>query len=201
MAVIRKFKEHLHYSRNLKIGFILSEVLVICTFLFSPNINQEKSVKFSEPIFLIDDIPVTIQPAMNISKEPKTPQIFIDEEINEPVILDDIVLSDTYQQEISERNIVTDANKLNNGGKSSPPRQLLEVLPDKGETDYSGSLKLKLKIDSSGRVSDYVIIFNSIDCEECLKEIISAVYRSQWKPAKKNGSETEFWVEKSYTFN
>ncbi|MCW8960023.1 MAG: energy transducer TonB, partial [Ignavibacteriaceae bacterium] len=66
---------------------------------------------------------------------------------------------------------------------------------------YSGSLKLKLKIDRSGKVADYVILFNSIDCEDCLKEIISAVYKSLWEPGIKNGLETEFWVEKSYTFN
>ena len=201
MAMISRFKEHKHYSRNLKIGFILSELLIICIFIFSPKINQDKSLKFSEPLIFINEIPVTIQPARNISKEPKTPEIFIDEEINDPVILDNIVLSHTNQQELSVSNNITDTDNLNNLGEPRPPTQLLEVLPDKKNINYNGSLKLKLKIDSSGKVADYVILFNSIDCKDCLKEIISAVYKSKWKPARKNGSETEFWVEKSYTFN
>jgi len=201
MAMISRFKRHSHYSRNIKISFIFSELLIICVFLFSPNINHNKILKFSEPLIFIDDIPVTIQPARNISKEPKTPEIFIDEEVDEPLILDDIVFSKTDRQDLSVSNNVTDAIRFNKTGEPSPPRQLLEVLPDKRNTNYSGSLKLKLKIDSSGKVADYVILFNSIDCEDCLKEIISAVYKSQWKPARKNGLETEFWVEKSYTFN
>ena len=201
MAMISRFKEHKHYSRNLKIGLILSELLIICVFIFSPKINQDKSLKFSEPLIFIDEIPVTIQPARNISKEPKTPEIFIDEEIDDPVILDNIVLSHTNQQELSVSNNITDTDNLNNAGEPRLPTQLLEVLPDKKNMNYNGSLKLKLKIDSSGKVADYVILFNSIDCKDCLKEIISAVYKSKWKPARKNGSETEFWVEKSYTFN
>jgi hypothetical protein len=201
MAMISRFKEHNHYSRNIKISLILSELLIICVFLFSPEINQNKIKKYSEPLIFIDDIPITIQPVRNISIEPKTPEIFINAEIDEPVILDDIVFSKTEQQDLSLSNNVTDAIKINKAGESSPPRQLLEVLPDKKSVNYSGSLKLKLKINSSGKVADCIILFNSIDCEDCLKEIISAVYKSQWKPARKNGSETEFWVEKSYTFN
>jgi hypothetical protein len=199
MAMISRFKEHNHYSRNIKISVIFSELLIICAFLLSPNINHNKNLKFSEPLIFIDDIPATIQPAANISKEPKMPEIYFDEEIVEPVILDDIITSKTDQQALSVSENVTDTIKLNIAVEPSPPRQLLEVLPD--NMNYSGSLKLKLKIDSSGKVADYVILFNSIDCEDCLKEIISAVYKSQWKPARKNGSETEFWVEKSYTFN
>ena len=196
-----RFKEHNHYSKNIKISVIFSELLIICTFLFSPKINQNKIIRFNEPLIFIDDIPATLQPAGNISKEPKTPEIFFDEEIVEPVILDDIVTSKTGQQDISLGNNIINAVKLNKTGEPSPPRQLLEVLPDKKNVNYSGSLKLKLKINSSGKVADYVILFNSIDCEDCLREIISAVYKSRWKPALKNGSETEFWVEKSYTFN
>ena len=201
MAMISRFKEHNHYSRNIKISIIFSELLIICVFLFAPNINHGKIIKFSEPLIFIDDIPVTIQPARNISIEPKNPEIFIDAEIDEPVILDDIVFSKTDQQDLSISKNVTDAIKLNETGEHSPPRQLLEVLPDKNNINYSGSIKLKIKINSSGKVADYVILFNSIECEDCLKEIISAVFKSQWKPARKNGSETEFWVEKSYTFN
>ncbi|MCW9095472.1 MAG: energy transducer TonB [Ignavibacteriaceae bacterium] len=130
-----------------------------------------------------------------------TPEIFMDEEIDEPVILDNIIFANIEEKEISGSNEVMEVNKLNWAGKPGPPRQLLEVLPDKRNRNYSGSLKLKLKIDRSGKVADYVILFNSIDCEDCLKEIISAVYKSLWEPGIKNGLETEFWVEKSYTFN
>jgi hypothetical protein len=201
MEMISRFKEHKHYTRNIKISFILSELLIICAFLFSPNITHNKIIKFSEPLFIVDDIPVTIQTDKNILEKPRTPEIFMDEEIDEPIILDNAIFANIEQKEVSGSNAIMDANNLNRTGKPGLPRQLLEVLPDKRGKNYSGSLKLKLKIDNFGKVADYVILFNSIDCEDCLKEIISAVYKSLWEPAKKNGIETEFWVEKSYTFN
>ena len=198
--MIERFIEHKNYSRNIKISMIISELLVICAFLFSPSITENNFFDIKEPIFLIDDIPITFQPDKYAPKKPSTPEIFISAEISEPIILNDVIFKNIVNQETADYNEVANVNNLKNWERRLP-RQLLEVLPDERDKNYSGSLQLKLKIDNSGKVSEHVILFNSMECEDCLSKIISAVYKSLWEPGMKNGAETEFWVEKSYTFN
>lgn len=198
--MIERFTEHKNYSRNIKISLIISELLVICAFLFSPGITDNNFFEIKEPIFLIDDIPITFQPDKYASEKPSTPEIFISGEISEPIILNDVIFEDIRDQEFSDENEVADVSILNKWERRSP-RQLLEVLPDERNRNYKGSLQLKLKINNSGKVAAHVILFNSIDCEDCIQEILSAVYKSIWEPGIKNGAETEFWVEKSFTFN
>ena len=198
--MIERFTEHKNYSRNIKISLIISELLVTCAFLFSPSITDNNFFEIKEPIFLIDDIPITFQPDKYASEKPSAPEIFISGVISEPIILNDVIFEDIGDQESSDENEVADVSILNKWERRSP-RQLLEVLPDERNGNYKGSLQLKLKINNSGKVAEHVILFNSIDCEDCIQEILSAVYKSIWEPGIKNGTETEFWVEKSYTFN
>ena len=196
-----RFKEHKYYSRNIKISFILSEFVVICAFLFSPNVTDDEFLEIHEPIFLIDDIPATIQRDKYVFAKPKIPEIFITGEISEPMILDDVIKTEDIETETITGITIASSNISNKVLREISPTQLLEVLPNKKNKNFRGSLSLRLKIDNSGKVAEHVILFNSLDCEDCIKEIISAVYRSVWQPAIKNGSEIEFWVEKSYTFN
>jgi len=197
MEMIKRFSEHKHYSRNFKISLILSELLIICAFMFSPNLMNDNFFEIREPIFLIDEIPITIQPNKYVSEKPKTPEIIITGEINESIILDDVIFANFEEKEVTGTNEEADLKRW----ERRSPRQLLEVLPDERNRNYNGLLQLKLKISNSGKVAEHVILFNSIDCEDCIKEILSAVYKSIWEPGIKNGTETEFWVEKSYTFN
>ena len=200
MEMIKRFAEHKYYSRNIKISLIISELLVICAFIFSPSITDNNFFEIKEPIFLIDDIPITYQPYKYTPEKPSTPEIFIPGEISEPIILDDVIFNNIENQETAGIIEIANENNLSKRERRSP-RQLLEVLPEERDKNYSGSLQLKLKIDNSGKVTEHVILFNSMDCEDCLREIISAVYKSLWEPGMKNGTETEFWVEKSYIFN
>ena len=200
MEMIERFSAHKYYSRNIKVSLILSELIIMCAFLFSPKITDDNFSAIREPIFLIDDIPITFQQNKFASEKPSTPEIFISAEINEPIILNDVIFKNITDHETESHNEVVDVNNLNKWERRSP-RQLLEVLPDERDRNYSGSLQLKLKIDNSGKVAEHVVLFNSMQCEDCLSEIISAVYKSLWEPGFKNGAETEFWVEKSYTFN
>ena len=198
--MISRFKEHKYYSRNIKISLILSELIIICAFLFSPNVTDDEFLELNEPIFLIDDIPATIQRNSYVLARPKIPEIFIIGEISEPIILADVTRIEDIETETITGITIAGSNITNKVLREISPTQLLEVLPNKKNRNIRGSLSLRLKIDNSGKVAEHVILFNSLDCEDCLLEIISAVYRSVWQPAIKNGSETEFWVEKSYTF-
>jgi outer membrane biosynthesis protein TonB len=83
----------------------------------------------------------------------------------------------------------------------SIPRLIYEELPSGGENKISGQLRLSLKINQDGQVTDHRILVNSIDCTDCLNAILRAAYKSQWEPAMVNGKKAEYWVVKSYKFN
>ena len=201
MEMMNRFKEHKHYSRNFKLGLILSELLIICAFLFSPGIRDSQFHEINEPLILFEDIPVTVQQNIFSSVPPKVPEIIIAENISDPIILDDIMITENSRKEsVTEETLKTVSN-ANPFPERRTPRQLLEVLPDKSKKNYNGSIQFRLKIDIYGKVAEHVILFNSLECEDCLKEIISSVYKSVWEPGISKGSQTEFWVEKSYTFN
>ena len=196
------FKEHKHYSRNFKLGLIVSELLIICSFLFSPHLNESKINDIGEPLILIEDIPITVQKGEFITTKPQTPEILFDDEVSEPALLDDIIFKDVVAVKNEDKNeMKKTVNNLAQIKKRKTPRQLLEVLPDESKKQYTGSVQLRLKIDRTGKVADHIILSNSLECEDCLKDIISTVYKSIWEPGIDNGIKTEFWVEKSYTFN
>lgn len=196
-----RFKEHKHYSRNFKLGLIVSELLVICAFLYSPDFKQSQVNEIKEPLIIIDDIPITIQKNEYRAVSPAIPEITIAGDIDDPILLDDIVILNNTSSEFETANQFDVVENATQKMQRATPRQLLEVLPDKSKRNYDGSIQLRLKIDKSGKVADHVVLFNSLECEDCLKDIISSVYKSVWEPGISDGKETEFWVEKSYTFN
>jgi hypothetical protein len=83
----------------------------------------------------------------------------------------------------------------------SMPRLIFEMVPSDEENKINGKLELSLKINEDGKVIDHKILFNSLDCSDCLNLIIHAAYKSKWEPAIVDGKKADFWVEKSYTFN
>ena len=199
--MINSIRNNKRYSVNFKISLIFSELIIITAFLIAPDVEYNNPPDTNEPLILIDEIPITIQNSEYASKKPVTPVIVVTEEISEPEILDDIAIPNNFanvNQAVENQNIAINENvKLDR----KPPRQILEVLPEKKNFSYVGTLILKIKIDSRGKVTDHLILFNSLECKDCLSEIISAIYKSIWEPGMKEGIAMEYWVEKSYTFN
>lgn len=199
--MINSIRNNKRYSVNFKISLIFSELIIITAFLIAPDLEYNNPPDTNEPLILIDEIPITIQNSEYASKKPVTPVIVITEEISEPEILDDIAIPNNFanvNQAVENHNVAINENvKLDR----KPPRQILEVLPEKKNFNYVGTLLLKIKIDSRGKVTDHLILFNSLECKDCLSEIISAIYKSIWEPGMKEGIAMEYWVEKSYTFN
>jgi hypothetical protein len=195
------FKKHEHYSRNVKIGLIVSELILIATFYFFPDFNSSYSIKdIKEPIILFDDVPVTIQTKYPITAKPESPLVKISDEIEETEILEDVAIK--TENDLINRNDLAENTKSESIGLIlMMPRQILEVLPEKSTDDLEGKINLYLKIDESGKVIEHKILLNSLECEDCLKKVLSAAYQSRWEPAIKNGKQIEYWVEKSYGFN
>lgn len=118
---------------------------------------------------------------------------------------------DTDLKHYDSAGTATDKEKSSSGNagmaeqmskpKESIPRLIYEKLPSGGANKITGQLQLSLKINEDGQVTDHRILFNSIDCSDCLDTIIRTAYKSQWEPAMVNGKKADYWVVKSYTFN
>ena len=195
------FAHRLHYKRNLLIAIIVSEMFCIVAFLFSPKSSSAAEIfNHTEPIILINSIQPTTQLPKVERLKPTAPAIVIVDITEEPELLDDVTITLTSSEEYDSFDS-EDIAKLEMGNLSTAPRLTFEVLPDKRGDKISGRLNLFLKIDTNGKVISHKVLYNSIECEKCLDKIISAAYRSKWKPAVENGIEVNYWVEKSYVFN
>jgi hypothetical protein len=190
----------IHYRRNILISIILSELLVISIFIFSPDKSvQDKKFLYDEPVILFDKMPLTVQKLPTYKQKPGIPAIYISDQVEAFELLDDV----TLQSKVNGQNAVVSsesADQTNIRPVRSAPRQIFEVVPANDDNKVNGRLQLSLKINENGRVIDHRILFNSLDCNDCLNDIINAAYRSRWEPASINGKNADYWVMKSYTF-
>lgn len=203
-----KVETKYRYSRNIKLSLIASLIIIIICFEYFPDFNlREKKILFTGMnITSFENIPVTTQnyPASLFSK-PKTPAIIYTQSLVEPEMLNDVAIN--IPDELSDKNFndlkITGLKKGSNDQIEQlpfKPRQIFEVVPQKNE-DVNGTISLSLKIDTLGKVINYIILKSTIDNRNCLNNVISAASKSRWQPAEINGKKVEFWVEKSYTFN
>jgi hypothetical protein len=193
--------DRIHYKRNLLLAVIFSEALCISAFLLSPDVSEYKNLSvITEPIIWIYDIPPTVQRDPIKKIKPPIPDIFIAGEIDAFDILEDVELSPVSNIE-QTFTASSRTERIKFANNNSAPRLTLEVLPDDSGNRLSGSLNLSLKVDVNGKVIDHRVLLNSIECADCLDDIIAAAYKSKWVPARLNGLEVMYWVEKSYVFN
>ena len=192
--------ERAHYKRNFLISLIISEAIIILTFEFFPVIQRERiETLINEQIIFSDIVPPTRQNVKKIISPKRPPIRQISEEIDAFDLLEDVkitvaALTETEPVESKIENVHT-------GLLDVVPRLSLEVLPDNKDGQLNGRLSLSIKISKMGNVIGHKILLNSLDCEGCIDKVISAVYKSKWEPAVRNGVEAEYWVQKSYIFN
>lgn len=198
-------EDKIHYSRNMKLGVILSLTLSIISFLFFPKIETSRSEipAYTEPIIKLVDIPST-QLTKGPPSIPPKPEIII------PTNIVEIEIPDSFIS--TEVNQILLANKEENEGQFSKkgvyefsslpfiPRQIIEVVP-KEIDGAKGLITVSLKIDYNGYVKEHKIIKDISNKKECLENVVQAVYKSRWQPIVIDGDEIEYWIEKSYEFN
>ena len=191
----------IHYKRNILISIILSELMVISVFMFSPDKSfLDKKFIYDEPVIHFDEMPRTVQSPHIDKQKPDIPAIYISDQVEAFELLDDV----TPSSKVSGQDEIVSAEsavQTNIRPVRSAPRQIFEVLPANDDNEINGRLQLSLKINENGRVIDHRILFNSLDCSDCLNDIINMAYRSRWEPALVIGKNTDYWVVKSYKFN
>lgn len=206
--ILSKYKYN--YRRNLSVSFIISIMIITSVFLFSPSPSQKtKAVKTVNEYFIpVDIIPVTFQlnPKLSstqnkdgteLSLPGKT--VYNNDSQTEP---GEIVPDETLDfMSIASDNLKNVGETVfGKSNKLFTARQILEVIPQK---DYglSGTVKLSLLIGIEGKVIEHIIVVNTMKCEGCLENVLSAVYGSRWQPLVVSGKKKEFWTEKLYEFN
>ena len=201
-------KHTLHYSRNLKVALIISLTLIISIFYFAPDFSflHNNSDTTQPIIFFSNDVPPTVQSEelkQTSSKKPHEPAISLTSNLEPDVILSDVELPSNASISSSSNGIGN--SNINKAGSSSVspfiPRQILEVIPKKVEENIKGIIKLSLKIGKDGKVVSFIVLANTTNCPECLKNVIAAIHKSEWEPASVNGNKIEYWIEKSFKFN
>jgi hypothetical protein len=198
----------LHYSRNFKLALIISLTLIISIFYIAPDISflQNNSDTTQPIIFFSNDVPPTIQTEelkQTSSIKPHEPAIIINGNLEPVEILKDVDIQNNSSISSSKNGVGN--SSINKAGTSSVspfiPRQILEVIPKKVDENIKGIIKLSLKIGKNGKVVSYIVLANTTNCPECLKNVITAIHKSEWEPASVNGNRIEYWIEKSYKFN
>ncbi len=194
-----------HYSRNLKTAIICSLSVIIILFIFFPGINGKKEKIYVPPeLFSTDDIPPTIQPNVSSGKKfsmPEIPDIKFSEISSRIEMLHDVLIGTQNNLHKNSENL--NPTKNNRGSGDSPafqPRQIKEVLPEKTFEKITGDIILSLKIGKDGKVEKYILLANTTDSEECLRNVLNAVKESRWQVNKINGREAEYWIKKEYHF-
>jgi len=197
-----------HYSRNLKIALIISLSLIILIFYFAPAFSflNNTTSKKNPIIFFSSDIPPTVQTEEiknTASQKPHEPSISITGKLEPVEVLNDVSIQTSALASSSENGEgISKGNKA--GATSLPPfvpRQILEVIPQRVDEDIKGIINLSLKIGKDGKVVSYIVLSNTTNCTECLKNVIDAIHKSRWEPAAVNGNKIDYWIEKSYKFN
>jgi len=184
-----------NYSRILKYTFILTLFIFILIFYFSDKTSVFETelpvVKFTT--FTIVEIPRTKQ---KITKRPRPLRPSIPVASDEIDIIDEVELEESAVT-VSDIGLGSDTA----GVTFSEARQILETVPKDTENRINGYITLNLQIDKYGKVKTCRVKETSLSDSAYASVIISAVMKSLWKPALKNGKPIESWVIKTYSFD
>lgn len=194
-----------HYSRDLKTAIIFSLSVVVLVFIFFPKLNDKKEKIYIHPeIFSVEDIPSTVQPQALHNKNfqiPEIPEIkFPDISLRIEILHDVLVGSNNKAQNNTANTGPLNNKQVSRDNLAFQPRQIKEVLPEKTGEKVTGDIILSLMIGKDGKVEKYILLANTTDNEECLRNVLNAVYKSRWQAAKINGRAEEYWVKKEYNF-
>ena len=184
-----------NYNRILEYAFIFTLLVFILIFYFSDKTTLFKKdlpvVKFTS--ITIVEIPRTIQKTKKRPR-PLKPSI--------PVASDEIDIIDEVELEEAAAAINEAGLGDNKVGESfSEATQILETIPKDTENKINGYITLHLQIGKNGKVKSCRIKESSLSDSSYASVVISAVMKSLWKPAVKNGKPVESWVTKTYSFD
>lgn len=185
------------YNINLEKALIVSLLIFIIFFYLSPRMPNLTSNKAAElPKLILVDIPPTRQ--LNKPK-PQPAKPIIPVPSDETDVLVDVEIIQEQSLDLSGLDLEASPDALRN--LPFVPRQILEVLPEKPVGEAHGIIVLALRIGLDGSVVEHKVKSNTTNCPDCLQKVIAAARKSRWQSVEFKGQKTEYWIEKSYTFD
>lgn len=212
MTPDRVIRHRAFTRRDLEIGLAAS--LAVCLLLGLLPIRVERragrELRSAEPLVLLTELPVpphTRQPAAALSPgaRPPRPDVVISAPSDTP-------LSDVPYEDVLSASDAAVAGSLTapspsgaRGGVSAaprtgagtPPRQILEVLPELGD-GCDGAVTVLLSIGRDGRVRSHRIRRNTLGEGHCLRRVLTAMYASRWEEFGDHDHRDSVIVRKTY---
>ncbi len=192
------------------ISFIISVLLVISVFSFLPP--YEKSYR---KILTTPDLYIPVEYVPSTRMSPRQFSKSTEEKSIEPTLKNENLLTEKISEvtedieagkiiSVGDSDTENESSQQNTGNENVvnyfSARQVLEVMPVKVK-DFTGSIKISVLVNKDGRVKDHKILKSTIECKDCVKLVIDALYSSRWQPLLVDGKQQEFWTEKVYNFN
>jgi hypothetical protein len=187
-----------NYAKNLQTALVISLLFFTLFFYISPRLPHltASNRKDGLPKLILVDIPITRQ---NSKPKPKPAKPIIPVPSDEADALIDVEIM--QEQTIDLSGIDLDAAPTALRNLPFVPRQILEVLPEKPNGEAKGIIVLALRIGLDGSVLEQKVVSNTTHCFDCLDKVIAAARKSRWQTIEFHGQKTEYWIEKTYTFN
>jgi hypothetical protein len=195
-------KHRQHTRRDFERGLAGSLLGIILLFLFFP-ISPVPADRVIPDRAVIEEADLMAPPQTLQSRPPRPPllPVIIPGNVNDQVLAD-LPLTTPLQATAAADGFgsaQSDASALS-GSFSSPPRQVLEVLPESGDGLCSGSVTLSISIGRDGVPLHHRILRNDVDSEECLQRVIEAVYASRWAAMDDHDTRQKMTVRKTWKF-
>ncbi len=187
----------MRYSHKLQLSYLIVLILIIGIFYNFPrfSIKVTPVTIYTHPIEIIH-IPPTKH---NVTRRPPPPRPQIPVAAEELEILLPVLINTKASNAIEENSLNSDLQSgLPEGYR---PRQLLEVVPEKVDEEFSGEIVLALRIGKNGKVIKHRVLHNSTESAICKENALNAAKASLWESATINGKPVEYWIEKTYKFN
>ena len=190
------------YRINIEMSLILSLVLLIILLIVFPtykfNSIKNKEVRIN---ILVEDIPITKQGIYR--PPPPKPAVPIPSE--DESIPEDETIEETYLN-FDVKPLASSGNYEGFGNSAyRPPRPISEVIPEYPKEDYkngvTGVVKLHVKVNSSGRVVEVVVLENTTNSRRCATAAQKAAYQCRYIPGYNGSDPIVCWTTRLITFS
>ncbi len=199
----KQFKDR--YRSRLEKSLVVVLFLLIVFFQSFPKWNwndeptQPEKVQFQ---FHVDQVPMTEQKVRRGSRPPKKPVIPIESE--DPDVPENMTIDETDVYLDYGESIFGNASITEGRPDTIPARPIIQVLPnypkDLREQGISGTVKLWVLVDTTGKVVDAVVSENDTESKACAEAAIKAARKSTYHAAKADGKPIQMWTRCIYRF-
>jgi len=199
----KQFKER--YRLRLEKSLVVVLFVLIIFFQSLPKWNWNSKKNTSEKVefrFQVDQIPMTEQKVRRGSRPPKKPVIPIESE--EPDVPENLTIDETDVDLDYGESIFGNASITQGKTDTIPARPIVQVLPkypkELREQGISGTVKLWVMVDTTGKVVDAVVSRNDTGSKACAEAAIEAARKTTYKPARADGEPIKIWTTCIYRF-